>query len=327
MLTMPRTISLRAGSLDATLARWAAEASRDGRIHSVFRRVINIEIADGGLVALAHASLDDAPWTIRVDRFGEFADLVRVGDPVVFAAGGLQLAGDGVVFDIELGAAQEWDTSPPELGSIDAGGLARAAARLDRLVREHGRAGGMLGARPGSAAAEASPFETVASAMLEERSARLIAALRDGDRAGTADALTSIIGLGPGLTPAGDDFATGLAWVASGSTTALAGFTAILADELARRPEATTPLSRVTMREAVRGRIRGQLEDAAAAALRTADDEERTALAELSAPVLRVVRIGHTSGTDVLSGLAAGLRLEGELRGVVAGNADGRPRA
>lgn len=314
MLTMPRTIALRAGSIDSALARWAAEAPREGRVHSVFRRVLNIEVVDGGLVALAHASLDDAPWTVRVDRFGEFADLVRVGDPVVFAAGGLQLAGDGVVFDIELGTAEEWSTVGPELAAFETGQLARAADRLDRLVGEHGRAGGMLAVRPG-AAAEASPFEAAASAMLAERSDRLVAALGAGDRAAAADALASIIGLGPGLTPAGDDFATGLAWVASGSATGLADFTALLGEALAARPEATTPLSRVTMREAVRGRIRQQLVDVAAAALRTGDQDERTALAELSGPVQRVVRIGHTSGTDVLSGVIAGLRLETELRG------------
>jgi hypothetical protein len=32
-------------------------------------------------------------------------------------------------------------------------------------------------------------------------------------------------------------------------------------------------------------------------------------------PVRHVLAIGHTSGTDILSGLVTGLRLEKELRG------------
>jgi hypothetical protein len=281
-------------------------------VHSVFRRVINLEPTDGGLIAVAHATLDDAPRTVRVDRFGELLDRVRVGDAVEAGPAGMRILGPGMTVEIGLDRARRWDTGAPLLAEWDPAALETAAARLERLVHEHGRAGGML-AREASVRLATTPFEAAAAALLADRSATLVAALGRGDRAEASEALSSIVGLGPGLTPAGDDFATGLAYIAAGSTTGLAGFPAILVEVLEARPQTTTPLSLVTMREAARGRVRAHVSDASGVALRTAGDADW--LARLSGPVQRVVRIGHTSGTDVLSGVIAGLRLESELRG------------
>jgi hypothetical protein len=118
------------------------------------------------------------------------------------------------------------------------------------------------------------------------------AALRGDDVAATA---AGMVGRGPGLTPSGDDVLAGL----------LLGLRAAPAvrDHLWRavspRLGTTTALSAALLAEAPEGYAVPAILRLGAA-LATGGADFRRAVAEVAA-------IGHTSGTDLLAGLAAGL--------------------
>ncbi|MBO1331570.1 DUF2877 domain-containing protein [Streptomyces sp. VRA16 Mangrove soil] len=120
---------------------------------------------------------------------------------------------------------------------------------------------------------------------------RLRAALRAGDDAATGDAAHALLGLGPGLTPSGDDILCGLLL----ARRAWGGPLAPLRAAVAHAPRRTTLLSAALVRHAARGEC-----VAPAHALLTGTTDPRTALRAL-------LTVGHHSGGDLARGVAAAL--------------------
>ena len=109
-----------------------------------------------------------------------------------------------------------------------------------------------------------------------------------------------LIGLGPGLTPSGDDLVAGLAIALS--ATGEADAAAALAVFVRGAPaDATSALSRAFLDAAIAGLPTAALH-AAIAALINGDE------AALAAAVDRLDGVGHTSGWDMLAGAVLGLR-------------------
>jgi Protein of unknown function (DUF2877) len=152
-------------------AREALAVGGSGRVLARFRRAWYLELP-GGLVAVVPSSVQPGPLHLVVDGFLPEA---RIGAPVR-VLGFTLLVGDQAV---DLSAAEPWLGRLPEPAAVVAAGplLARAAGRS---------MGG--------------------SALLDGRYRgpvrRFLDALQAGDLAAGAAALG---GLGPGLTPAGDD--------------------------------------------------------------------------------------------------------------------------
>jgi hypothetical protein len=114
------------------------------------------------------------------------------------------------------------------------------------------------------------------------------------------DPVTGLIGLGPGLTPSGDDFLMGALAVldALGQTKSHTALAQAIADAA---PALTSPLSACFLRAAAAGHVGESLYDAVALGL----------TGNLDAAVAAAQRTGHTSGWDMLAGVAATLRLLG----------------
>jgi hypothetical protein len=102
-----------------------------------------------------------------------------------------------------------------------------------------------------------------------------------------------LIGLGPGLTPSGDDFLVG----------ALATLDAIGADDehaalaravIAAAPGATSALSACFLRAAAAGHVGENLHRAVASMI----------TGDVDAAVAAVAHVGHSSGWDMLAGIA-----------------------
>jgi hypothetical protein len=113
----------------------------------------------------------------------------------------------------------------------------------------------------------------------------------------------SIVGLGPGLTPAGDDALAGLlvtavagGWLAPGDW--------VIDPETARR---TTPMSLAFMRCAAAGQAISPVHDVLLAGAAGRATACRAACAELAS-------LGGTSGADIAFGMRAGLQMPRELR-------------
>jgi hypothetical protein len=261
------------------------------RVHSVFDHAVNLRADDDrALYALVSAQGDNAPATLVLD-VPDFRGLgLHPGAPVTLRDGGILFAGR---VEIGLRGARPWEATLPVLEDADL-----PLEWLERFIARHGAAGGVEPRLRDTTAVERATARTLADAR-----AGLEAALRARDAAGVHAHTLRLIGLGAGLTPAGDDYVVGVAIacaVAGGRTRPDCCLDALrrAVDDSAER---TTDVSHATLVHAVRGRVRESL--VALVASIAAGDEDL-----MARRAHRVLAIGATSGTDILSGLIAGLR-------------------
>ena len=122
----------------------------------------------------------------------------------------------------------------------------------------------------------------------------LLAAAQRGDRGAAERAAASLVGLGSGLTPSGDD-------VLVGFTAALTAARAVLARPIARAAAAaggrTTLIARTYLDHAARGEYAERVHDLTAAVAAGAE-----------AQVVRGMSWGATSGADLALGILLGAR-------------------
>jgi hypothetical protein len=327
MTPVATLIALRAASWENALEETASSATHAGFggdriVHSVHDHVVNIQ-CDGGLIALAHERLDDAPWTIRVPASGWPTLRAQVGDRVTvddYAGDGRALVIHSVAgfVRIVLNPADRWNPV------VDARTPSTTALCTARATLQ-----------PFTSPAAITPFGAVSAQALDEGVERLRAAatglLRGADAAErvtesfaqpdiasfaqpdiasfaqpiaqqVTEAARRLLGLGEGLTPSGDDILTGLAFVAAhpgfGLTAILEPLTAAVRDA----DNSTMLLSIVTLRAALAGRARRRLHDLVTAVI-VGDSPRIVTMATETAA------IGHTSGCDILTGIRLALDL------------------
>lgn len=111
--------------------------------------------------------------------------------------------------------------------------------------------------------------------------------------------LSGLSGMGPGLTPAGDDYLSG--WITAMRTTGQPEARSRIADFLrVWEPEKTTWLSKWMLLDSIRGKIWKRGKKILAAL-------EREDARELIGAASGILSWGHTSGRAWLAGLAGGL--------------------
>jgi uncharacterized protein DUF2877 len=210
-----------------------------------------------------------------------------------------------ILIDIE--SAGGWHPEPAQ--RTDGKAMSVAAAELRHSVWRIGRPRGLgvwlLPAHLGNSLASEhgmsldEPFITRA---MPHAVALADACVRD-DPARAAEAAIALLGLGPGLTPSGDDYA-GAAFFARARRAAGRGvdldpWRAAADAVIERASRLTHPISAVLLRDLVRGEGHAPLHD-------LADALERGALDVAVAAARRLVGIGHSSGWDMLAGFSAG---------------------
>lgn len=195
---------------------------------------------------------------------------VRAGDSARFRDGSVVLGG------VEI-KVRRWRDPAPVLGRVDPLRLARGLSTL-----ESSAAPGGIDAHPAVA--------------------RLTAACRTGSRHRIAAAGPPLVGLGPGLTPSGDDLLAGLLFGLRALD--LANLADALAAPVLAAAARTTPISAALLRCAAAGQPCGEAADLLLAV--TADDG-------VAAAAERLRGLGHTSGADLARGLILACRtyLEG----------------
>ncbi len=260
--------SVPAAALDGeTRARLLAAPPAAGRVHSVFARAANLLWHDGRLVALHGPGMLRAPFAVALAAWPPGGDL-RPGAPVERHGARLLLAGVA----LDLGAARAVDL---------------------RLGAAPHPPGALLRALRGVAPPPAAPGLSSSAARAAQE------ALRDGIRFREPEALRrgarGLVGLGEGLTPAGDDCLVG-------ALAALQAFAPPLARELAAAlPEVaggTTLVAREFLLSAAEGRFAEALVGLCSGPL-----------AEAPGMAVRLFAAGATSGADTFRGIR--LALEG----------------
>jgi Protein of unknown function (DUF2877) len=147
-----------------------------------------------------------------------------------------------------------------------------------------------------------SPLTAAVSTRARVALPQLMHSVRQREVAPALAAGLPLIGAGPGLTPSWDDLLIGFCCglrASCGSDASQSCFIAQFSSALARAAEITTAVSRCYIRRTVEGAGPPWIEEALAAI--AAGDSSRTYGA-----AARALRVGHTSGTDMMLGAILG---------------------
>lgn len=278
------------------------EASFAARVLAVFEHACDLITPDGEVAALVLPQVGNGPLNIVVETTpGNLASL-EAGMPAWLEEGRLCVGG----LEVALEAAVVWEPCPDwEMLR------ARQDVCTDRLPLvkafslQHAPEGSLLipvSGRPGHPTDPAlvERFNSTSGAVFAaaQQAAEALGAGWKGDTALLQEGAAQLAGLGGGLTPAGDDFLTGVmlwAWLAHPSPRSLCR---LLVEAAAPR---TTTLSAAFLRAAARS------ECSVAWHMLLATLSEGTD-AEVARAVQEVLSHGATSGADALAGfLWAGL--------------------
>jgi hypothetical protein len=286
---LPASRRVRALSADARLLARLRERGLHGSVHSVFDRVLNFTTADGELFTLAGHGLDDAPNTARLALAG-FGDTgVRVGDAVL-ATGSRLWVGSRLCASFD--GVQAWQCRlpayPDRCGRLRVN-VSWCAQRLEQHAA--GRRGAM------------GPFDSAAMQLLHQRAAGVLQAMEQQDPALATLHAKSLIGLGPGLTPSGDDFLLGLFAVLHLPGSPCEGWLQGGAQVLAGAAHGTNAISLAALQCAAQGRVRESIASLLEQLLHGDGNP-------LEAALERVLAIGANSGADIAAGLVGGLQLQ-----------------
>lgn len=295
-----RIFAMRAKSADTSLLRTLEAGRFRGRVHSVFERVVNVEDEGGELFTLASRDLDNAPNTVIVDTAGFGMTGIAGNDPAAAIDGKLRVGQRMVVL---LDGASHWDGTMPAYPRADF--TLRANLRLvESRLERYGEAGGMIAHRRGDCA-----FVREMTATLEHRATLLLRALSNADLASARMHAKGMIGLGPGLTPSGDDFLVGLFAVLNIAGSPCHGLRGVCMDIVAGAKHSTNAISLAALTKAASGRVR---ESIAALTKHLIYGTRESLIPSLT----RVLAIGSTSGTDIVAGIVSGFELNLQVGGL-----------
>jgi hypothetical protein len=276
-----------------------------GRIQGVYKGGVNIAFPSG-LVSLVPESSGKGPLNVTLAApaaDGMLSLGLAVGEPAR-AVGARLLIGGRLAVDLE-GATRH----SAVLGFsriVSAAQLRRNLEEARKTGLECGNMsglGGLLAAEPGRMAGSSSVASNLFSAFAAKRIDGLVEAFRHADWDSMSGSVSELIGLGPGLTPASDDFLAGLAvFIAAHSACYRSTERASQAIAVAisgRSSGKTTALSEAYLEQAAAGRGNEAVMALCSALL----SGGRRAVTR---DTRRLVAIGETSGTDALLGVVVG---------------------
>ena len=287
-------VSRRGGAMieAGVLAHRALRNGRRGRVAAVFERSLYV-VLDDCWICIGAKDLGSGP--LHLLCMGLQPQYFSVGQEVIIADGAI-LIGD-VPF-AGLDTASVW--APPPVPDWTLQSLRMGLVAVDEVWRllpvEQGLAAS-AGARPPGRPSRLLTAAAPGLAALK----RLIEAGLRGQRCAARDhqGIVELIGLGPGLTPSGDDLIGG-ALVALASLSRLA-----TRDALWRACRAhldrSNAISAAHLRSAALGYAAAPLHEAVHAVIAGQVDRIRPALTALS-------KVGHSSGLDALAGALMVLR-------------------
>lgn len=255
-------------------------------VHSVFARAVNLRPGRGALLSLVADGDFEHPRAALVPeaRFDDWG--VSPGGTGSFAEGTLFFDAADAAVNLPAPRRSAADEAAPRLAALDSGAsqsLKRAAAAVAAIRKERG--------------AEAQePF----AGRLDAGAQALENAAANLSVAGVLETCRTLVGLGPGLTPAADDFLCG--WLAglraqAYVTPGLGAFLDEAGAAFLGPPNllaATSDISAAFLGEALHGRFASALVAFARAALGVGGDLDRS--------VGALAAIGHSSGTDAALG-------------------------
>jgi len=249
-----------------------------GRVLAVFERACDLVAPDGGVVALVLPGVGDGPLNIVVEG----------GLPAVEPGAPARLEGERLMVggaEVALEGAAVWEPRPDwERLRARRGAIAGRLPLLHDLALSHAPQASLL-------TPARDRISGGVGTAVRQAAADLLAGW-EGGRARLRAGAARLAGLGAGLTPAGDDFLTGVmlwAWLAHPTPAPLCR---LLVEAAATR---TTTLSAAFLHAAARGECSAAWHALLAA---LADGDAGT----LERAVANLLARGATSGADALAG-------------------------
>jgi hypothetical protein len=269
------------------------------QVHSVFLRTCNIETESDELITLLAPGSGNLPHGIRCALpFAPLSPRLRQGQTATLEGATLRVPAAGLVVD--LSCATVWNETvaaalPGALGAERQGAL----RELCETLREHAPDQGIAYALFSSG----SPYSTLERALvarLAQALPILARATETSDAGAIVSAMGALVGLGAGLTPAGDDFIVGYLaalWSRSHRESGIGALLRALVVPIGQLSLYTNAISRQMLLDALRGHFAERLTEVVRCVCGGGD---------IAGASMRALQVGHSSGADVLCGLLFG---------------------
>lgn len=289
-----------AKSGDVDFIQKIKNSNMSGFVHSLFKRTFNIQcLEDGELYTVACSEIDNGPNTLVIDiECFDKLDL-EVNDTVYVENQILHIANK---LSIHIVNVKQWESILPLLpNNIE--GLKGNIAFMKNFIDHHGKSGGIK-----EASNFQTSFEKQMSKLLHERTSLLMNDLVNNQTTSALQHAVSLIGLGPGLTPSGDDFLVGLLTIFN--TSPCFSHKAFCEEVVKQAKSLTNEISYMAIKKASIGKVR---ESIILLIHSLINGTER----DLILSITKVLNIGSSSGTDIALGLVCGLEAKMKVGGRV----------
>jgi hypothetical protein len=271
-------------------------------VHSVFQSALNLRVnGEDRLLTLIASGEGDLPQGIRLDAPADFSfEKIAIGEPAMCRDGILHF--ENISLTVQLSGARRWKCDLPALKFDITNPVVSAAWRLvwEALnKRQRFKESEVV-------AEDLFRFESEGKNISRRAGEAMRQLIYDTQRYELTDdsSITSLIGLGPGLTPSGDDLLVGYMaglWSTIRDKSERAQFIASLGKTITHLSGHTNEISRTYLYHAVRGQVSSRLANLAEAISRGEDHKHLLERAEAA------MKIGHTSGMETVTGLLVGL--------------------
>jgi len=282
-----------------------------GKVHSAFDKAWNLRLLPGSLISVVQHDVGCGPlFVVLTPEDSPILGACRPqrGVPMRVTAHALMVQTDAShSLRIDLSSASTWSTPKRVANVVSPADVAKNLQHTAAWIAARGKSGGLCAFDQG----EDDVFGVTPVSCAGERALSALEgswrALDAGEANAAAQHLLALVGLGPGLTPSGDDMLIGLLGalsLAEASYRCEWPWLGKLQQGLAQdcQPGSTTELSQQWLDAAIVREVPQRLSDVLCALLAAQPGEHEGDSRPLEAALARLTELGATSGVDALAG-------------------------
>jgi len=274
-------VMLLAKSIASDLIDTLTSKTVEGIVHSVFDQACNIQLDRNSLVTLISSKLPNYPAAIKLD-----------------------ITEDQKLCSFKLTGAKVWDSSPLFFRStVSEEILNKNIEKIRDLTLKYGEMEGIASILDGDKVANHYKDFIINSVK------RLTRGISDFDYKEITEASKRLIGLGPGLTPAADDFLLGilasLYYIGYYFGNHLENLKKIAGFMIYDLPGRTTFISEIMLRSGMKARFSEPIRDLMLAVIHNTSVQDKC---------INLLSIGGTSGSDCAAGIVFGGALMAKVK-------------
>jgi hypothetical protein len=264
-------------------------------VHSVFAHALNLSLlSNRQIITLVVKSEPDLPQGIRLDTPEGFTfEGLAVSKCTVCKNGIFYLEDDQLIVDLHTAKRWKCNLQVLSINFYDPIEYKSWQCAVNWINQKHGISqGGSLG------------FQYAVVCKINDLSRELIKHTQQLNEISVEQTIEKIIGLGPGLTPAGDDYLVGYIaglWSTAGMEIRHIQFLRYIGNAVERYSCWTNDISQTYLYHAVHGQVSSRLTDLAGSISRGECDHRLYEVIEAS------IRSGHISGLMATKGLLEGM--------------------